>query len=108
VKRREYLPAADLFRILCIGLIAWYHFWQLSWLDPGFSIGSVYVDLQQMIRNGYLLVDMLLVLSGFLLALPYARRGQALTQERIDGIGFYKSAFAASCRAICSPFCLSF
>lgn len=68
-----YLAAADALRVVCIGLIGWYHIWQQSWLDPGFSIGSHYVNLQQIVRNGYMMVDVLLVLSGFLLALPYAR-----------------------------------
>ena len=92
VKERQYLPAADLFRVLCIALIAWYHFWQLSWLDPGFSVGGVHIDLQQTVRNGYMLVDMLLVLSGFLLALPYARWAQGRGDEP-DGVDFYKKRF---------------
>ncbi len=68
-----YLAAADVLRVVCIGLVGWYHIWQQSWLDPSFSIGSYYVNLQQIVRNGYMMVDVLLVLSGFLLALPYAR-----------------------------------
>ncbi len=73
MKPRAYLAAADVLRVFCVGFIAWYHFWQISWLDPSFSIGALRVDLQQMLRNGYMLVDTLLLLSGFLLALPYAR-----------------------------------
>lgn len=72
-RSRPYLAAADLLRAACVGLVGWYHIWQQSWLDPGFSIGSHYVNLQQLVRNGYMMVDVLLVLSGFLLALPYAR-----------------------------------
>lgn len=71
--KRAYLPATDVLRVICVGLIAWYHIWQLSWLDPSFDIGAVHADLQQMLRNSYLLVDALLLLSGFLLCLPYAR-----------------------------------
>lgn len=71
-RSRHYLAAADLLRVVAISLVGWYHIWQQSWLDPGFYIGSYYVNLQQMIRNGYMMVDILLVLSGFLLALPYA------------------------------------
>lgn len=89
MKERHYLPTSDLFRVLCIALIAWYHFWQLSWLDPGFFVGGVHIDLQQTVRNGYMLVDMLLVLSGFLLALPYARWAQG-RGDRPDGTDFYK------------------
>ena len=42
-----------------------------------------------MIRNGYMLVDMLLLLSGFLLALPWARWGQG-RGEKPDAAVFYK------------------
>ena len=71
--RAKSLAAADVLRVAAIGLVAWYHFWQQSWLDPGFFIGKTYVNLLQVVRNGYLMVDLLLVLSGFLLALPHAR-----------------------------------
>lgn len=73
MRARNYLPAADVLRVVCIGLIAWYHFWQLSWLDPSFDVGATHINVQQMLRNSYMLVDTLLLLSGFLLALPYAR-----------------------------------
>ena len=87
--KRTYLPAADVLRIVCVGLIAWYHIWQLSWLDPSFDIGSLHVDLQQMLRNSYLLVDVLLLLSGFLLCLPYARHREG-RGSRPDALTFYK------------------
>ena len=70
---RRYLAAADILRIISIGIIGWYHIWQQSWLDPGFRAGSVYVDLQSVVRHGYLMVDVLLVISGFLLIQPWAR-----------------------------------
>lgn len=72
-KDRNYLAAADLLRVFSIGLVAWFHIWQQSWLDPGFSIAGVYVDLQRIIRRGYMAVDLLLLLSGFLLYWPVAR-----------------------------------
>ena len=71
---REHLAAPDILRVACITIVAWYHFWQQSWLNPGFRIGSYYVNLQQIVRSGYMIVDIMLLLSGFLLALPYARR----------------------------------
>jgi len=72
-RQKNYLAAPDVLRVFCIFFIAWYHIWQLSWLNPGLTVGSVYVNLQQIIRNGYMLVDILLCLSGFLLFLPYGR-----------------------------------
>ena len=89
---RGYLAAADVLRVICIFHVAWYHFWQQSWLDPGFTVGSTYVNLQQMVRNGYLMVDVLLVLSGFLLALPYARARLGLCR-RISAKEFYVNRF---------------
>lgn len=86
------LAAADVLRVAAITLVAWYHFWQQSWLDPGFRIADHYVNLQQVVRNGYLMVDVMLALSGFLLALPHAR-------ARRDGLAapsaraFYRKRF---------------
>lgn len=71
--RPKNLAAADILRVAAIALIGWYHFWQQSWLNPGFRLGDYYVNLQQMVRHGYMMVDLMLVLSGFLLALPHAR-----------------------------------
>ncbi len=68
------LAAADVLRVASIFIVGWFHIWQQSWLDPGFRIGQYYVNLQQVVRHGYMMVDELLVLSGFLLALPAARR----------------------------------
>ena len=68
------LAAADTLRAAAVFLVAWFHIWQQSWLDPGFRIGQYYVNLQQVVRHGYVMVDELLVLSGFLLALPAVRR----------------------------------
>ena len=68
------LAAADVLRVAAVFLVGWFHIWQQSWLDPGFRIGEYYVNLQQVVRHGYMMVDELLVLSGFLLALPAARR----------------------------------
>ena len=65
-------------RIIAVSIVAWYHFWQLSWLDPGFTVFGVHVDMLSMIRAGYMMVDVMLVLSGFLLAIPHA-------QARVSG-----------------------
>lgn len=89
---RPYLAAADMLRVICVGLIAWYHIWQQSWLDPGFSLGGVRVNLQQMVRHGYMMVDVLLVLSGFLLALPLARAAQGRGLAPETGV-FYQKRF---------------
>ena len=89
---QKRLAAADVLRVACIGLVAWYHFWQQSWLNPGFQAFGHYVNLQQMVRNGYMMVDVMLALSGFLLALPWARsREKGLGDPRAKD--FYKKRF---------------
>ena len=74
--RPEYAAAADLLRALCVGLVGWYHIWQQSWLSPVLSLGAVHIDLTGCVRAGYMFVDLMLVLSGFLLYLPYANRAE--------------------------------
>lgn len=69
----KYVASADLMRVCCVFIIAWYHIWQQSWLNPVLTFGPVRIDLNPIIRTGYLMVDLLLMLSGFLLFLPYAR-----------------------------------
>ncbi len=69
----HYAPVADGFRALCVLLIAWFHIWQQSWLQPVLKIGPVTLDLTAPVRTGYLAVDLMLLLSSFLLFLPYAR-----------------------------------
>ena len=73
---KDYIAAADFLRVFAVGLVACFHIWQQSWLDPGFRLGSVYFDLQRIIRRGYMAVDLMLLLSGFLLYLPVARSGK--------------------------------
>ena len=74
--RTERLAAPDALRVAAIFIVGWFHIWQQSWLDPGFRIGNCYVNLQQVVRHGYMMVDIMLLLSGFLLALPVARQGE--------------------------------
>lgn len=75
---KTYLAAADILRVFAVGTVGWYHIWQQSWLDPSFTIGNHYVNLQQIVRHGYMMVDVLLVLSGFLLILPHSRARMGL------------------------------
>lgn len=78
--QKARLTAPDILRVFSVFMVAWFHIWQQSWLNPGFHIGKVYLDLQQIVRHGYMMVDEMLLLSGFLLALPWARhhiRGDA-------------------------------
>lgn len=76
-KRREltgsyetgHIGVLDGVRVLAVGLVVWFHFWQQSWLSP--QVGEL--NLDWLPRTGYLMVDMMIFLSGFCLFLPYAR-----------------------------------
>ncbi len=63
------IPELNGLRVLLVFIVSWYHFWQQSWLTP--SIGSYSLDY--LLRAGYMPVDGTILLSGFLLFLPYAR-----------------------------------
>ena len=76
---RRYFPAADVLRVLCIFTVAWFHIWQQSWLDPSFTLGGHYFNLQRIVRRGYMLVDLTLLLTGFLLYQPLVHTGGRLS-----------------------------
>ncbi len=83
------IPALDGVRTLLVLLIGWYHIWQQSWLTPRITLPWRTISLDAMVRSGYLWVDGLLLLSGFLLYLPYAQaREERKKLPRI--LPFYK------------------
>lgn len=59
----------DGIRASAVLLVVWYHFWQQSWIIP--VTGAL--NLDWLVRNGAIAVDMMVLLSGFCLFLPYAR-----------------------------------
>lgn len=65
----EHIDVLDGVRAIAILIVVWFHFWQQSWLMP--IVGDFNIDWIP--RNGALLVDMMILLSGFCLFLPYAR-----------------------------------
>ena len=65
----HHIGVLDGIRAVAILIIVWFHFWQQSWLMP--VAGPV--NLDWLPRNGCIMVDMLILLSGFCLFLPYAR-----------------------------------
>jgi peptidoglycan/LPS O-acetylase OafA/YrhL len=70
-----HVPVADGMRVLCVAIVALYHFWQQSWLNLSVWVGPVNLSLEPVVRSGYMAVDILLLLSGFVLFLPWARAG---------------------------------
>ena len=90
---RLYIKEADGIRALCVLGVMSYHIWQQSWLSPCINIGSLRVDLTPFVRAGYEFVDLMLMLSGFLLFLPCAVN--ALQGKKQEHIGrFYLKRFA--------------
>ena len=68
-EKRRRIPELDGLRALMIFIVSWYHIWQQSWLRP--AIGNYSLDY--LVRSGYVWVDGTVLLSAFLLFLPYAR-----------------------------------
>ena len=85
----QYHPLADGFRALAMLGVMWFHIWQQSWLSPRFVLLGRTFDFTHIVRSGYLLVDVFLLLSGFLMFLPYAK--SALDDTKLPSIlNFYK------------------
>jgi len=76
-ERDGRLPVLDGARTLFVLFVGWYHIWQQSWLTPGISLFGKYISLDFLMRSGYIWVDALLLLSGFLLYLPYAEANES-------------------------------
>ena len=70
MRQQSRIPELDGLRAWMIFVISWYHIWQQSWLTP--RIGSVSLDF--LVRSGYIWVDGMILLSAFLLFLPWARQ----------------------------------
>ena len=79
--RRDYAAAGDLLRVACVFMIAWFHIWQQSWLSPVLRLGGFALDMTVPVRVGYVFVDLMLMLSGFLLYLPYANGKEVSPRE---------------------------
>ena len=95
LKTSDRIPELDGIRVLLIFIVSWYHIWQQSWLTPfvpalelgPLTLGPAYLDF--LVRAGYAPVDGTILLSAFLLFLPYARamNGQGPIPDRRD---FYR------------------
>ncbi len=81
-----HIDTLDGLRVLIILIVGWFHIWQQGWFSPSFTIGKTYVSLDFLLRSGYMWVDGMLLLSGFLLYLPYTKPGSELPKA----LPFYK------------------
>lgn len=65
----SHIDVLDGIRAVTILIIVWYHIWQQSWIMPIWGN----ISLDWIPRNGSICVDMMILLSGFCLFLPYAK-----------------------------------
>ena len=91
--RPGYLPALDGLRWLMVFSVACFHYWQQSWWAPEVRMLGARVSLDPWLRTGYIWVDGMLLLSGFLLFLPHAQRRVAGGGD-IAFPGFYRRRIA--------------
>jgi len=73
----RHVDILDGVRVLAIFIVAWFHIWQQSWLRPYIydeATSTTHLNLEPLVRSGFVMVDVMLLISGFLLFLPYARR----------------------------------
>ncbi len=64
------------FRALMVLFVCNYHFWQQSWLMQKLTLFGHTLYFDFFTRSGYLFVDGMLLMSGFLLYLPHARAAE--------------------------------
>ena len=101
-EKRQRIPELDGLRVLMIFIVSWYHIWQQSWLRP--MIGTYSLDY--LVRSGYIWVDGTVLLSSFLLYLPYAK-AKRNSLYRTPG-PITTAGPGESCRVIISLFSLCF
>lgn len=76
----KYIGVLDGIRALSVILVLIFHFWQQTWIFPIIktpflaSIGLDEINFSNLARVGFLFVDLLVMLSGFLLFLPVMRQ----------------------------------
>ena len=66
-----YADAGDFMRVASVGLVGWFHIWQQSWLNPNLNVAGHTLDIYPLVACGYMFVDLMLLLSGFLLMLGW-------------------------------------
>ncbi len=95
----KHVGVMDGARALGVLCVLWFHFWQQTWLMPVYQtpflawmgVTRIYPDVFR--RVGYLCVDLMLLLSAFVLYLPYARSTFCGTQVDSTKM-FFKKRFA--------------
>ena len=69
--RANYADAGDFLRVACVALVGWFHIWQQSWQNPDLHLFGRTLRIYPLVACGYMFVDLMLLLSGFLLMLGW-------------------------------------
>ena len=78
----HHIDVLDGIRAMAILIVVWLHLWEQCWLMPIFQTPALSflrindINLDWLPRTGYMMVTMMIFLSGFCLYLPYARHDQ--------------------------------
>ncbi len=102
----KHIGVLDGIRAFAVIFVCGFHFWQQSWLwnlssDKAFSwipgllknIGVENVSINWLFQHGYVFVDMMILLTGLCLFLPYAEA--MLDKNKMPSIGrFYRKRVA--------------
>ena len=85
----KYIDVLDGIRALSVIIVLIFHFWQQTWIFPNIRTPFLRflkiesIDFTKLVTTGYLFVDMLVLLSSFLLFLPVMRQ-VFLNDSRLD------------------------
>ena len=88
----RHVDTCDGVRALAICIVAWYHIWQQSWLYPNLTVFGREISFDPLVRSGYIWVDMMNLVSGFCLYLPWARLGEG--EKGQSPAAFYEKRLA--------------
>lgn len=86
----DHIGVLDGIRVLAVLIVLWFHFWQQTWLMPFYPtpflnwLGIRQIDFNVIRRCGFLCVDLMIMLSGFVLFLPYAK--QIFLNTSVDSV----------------------
>ncbi len=97
------IPELDGLRVLMIAVVSWYHIWQQSWLTPDIRVSSgarsffrgvlgIDPSLRWLLQSGYVWVDGTVLLSVFLIYLPWAKAKRTGAPLPAAGDFYYRRA----------------
>lgn len=69
----RHVDTCDGIRAMAILIVGWFHIWQQSWLYPSLTVFGREISLDPLVRSGYMWVDIMILISGFCLFLPWVR-----------------------------------